>query len=46
MNVLPQVMQVTFVSKYGVDDKYEETLEGKKKRIEDEQPTLFDDMDF
>lgn len=38
--------RVTFVSKHGVDDNYEETLEGKKKRIEDEQPTLFDDMGF
>lgn len=38
--------KVTFVSKHGVDDNYEETLEGKKKRIEDEQPTLFDDIDF
>ena len=38
--------RVTFVSKHGVDDNYEETLEGKKKRIEDEQPTLFDDMNF
>jgi len=38
--------RVTFVSKHGVDDNYEETIEGKKKRIEDEQPTLFDDMNF
>ncbi len=38
--------RVTLVSKHGVDDNYEETLEGKKKRIEDEQPTLFDDIDF
>ena len=38
--------RVTFVSRHGVDDNYEETLEGKKKRIEDEQPTLFDEMDF
>ncbi len=38
--------RVTFVSKHGVDDNYEETLEGKKKRIEEEQPTLFDDIDF
>lgn len=38
--------RVTFVSKHGVYDNYEETLEGKKKRIEDEQPTLFDGIDF
>lgn len=38
--------RVTFVSKHGVDDNYEETLEGKKRRIEDEQPRLFDDIDF
>lgn len=38
--------RVTFVSKHGVDNNYEETLEGKKKRIEDEQPTLFDGIDF
>lgn len=38
--------RVTFVSKHGVDGNYEETLEGKRKRIEDEQPTLFDEIDF
>lgn len=38
--------RVTFVSKHGVDNNYEETLEGKKKRIKDEQPTLFDGIDF
>ncbi len=38
--------RVTFVSKHGVDNNYEETIEGKKKRIENEQPTLFDGIDF
>lgn len=38
--------RVTFVSKHGVDNNYEETIEGKKKRFEDEQPTLFDEIDF
>lgn len=37
--------QVVFVLKYGVDDNYEETLEGKKKRIEDNNPTLFDGLE-
>lgn len=38
--------RVTFISKYGVDDNYVETLEGKKKRIDNEQPSLFDGIDF
>lgn len=38
--------KVTFVSRWGIDDHYQETLEGKKKRIDDSQPTLFDGQEF
>ncbi len=38
--------QVILVLKYGVDDNYEETIEGKKKRIEDNSPTLFDGLEY
>lgn len=37
--------KVLVVYGYGYDDNYTETLEGKKKRIEDSQPTLFDGME-
>lgn len=37
--------KVLVVYGYGCDDNYTETLEGKKKRIEDSQPTLFDGME-
>lgn len=37
--------KVLVVYGHGYDDNYTETLEGKKKRIEDSQPTLFDGME-
>lgn len=37
--------KVLVVYGHGCDDNYTETLEGKKKRIEDSQPTLFDGME-
>ena len=37
--------KVIVVYGHGYDDNYTETLEGKKKRIDDSQPTLFDSLD-
>ena len=37
--------KVLVVYGHGYDDNYTETLEGKKKKIEDSQPTLFDGME-
>lgn len=37
--------KVLVVYGHGYDDNYTETLEGRKKRIEDSQPTLFDGIE-
>lgn len=37
--------KVLVVYGHGYDDNYTETLEGKKKRIDDSQPSLFDNME-
>ena len=37
--------QVIYVLKYGVDDHYVETLEGQRKRIEENTPGLFDGLE-
>ena len=44
-NPLHKEYKVLFVYGHGYDDKYTETLEGKKKRIEEAQPTLFDNLE-
>ena len=44
-NPLHKEYKVLIVYGYGYDDSYTETLEGKKKRIEEVQPTLFDNLE-
>lgn len=38
--------EVTFVSQEGVDSNYNLTLEAKKKKIDEAEPSLFDNPDF
>lgn len=44
-NPLHKEYKVLIVYGHGYDDSYTETLEGKKKRIEEVQPTLFDNLE-
>lgn len=41
-NEIHKNYEVPFVEKIGEDDNYKMTIEGKKKRIDDSQPSLFD----
>ena len=44
-NPLHNEYKVLVVYGHGYDDNYTETLEGKKKRIDEGQPTLFDNLE-
>ena len=44
-NPLHNEYKVLVVYGHGYDDNYTETLEGKKKRIDESQPTLFDNLE-